>query len=405
MKHTKQKSIGAIFSLVLALFVFGAVGINGAFAIAVINQSLLPTLNNGVFNVTATQSDIDTCVAAGGDRFSYEITQDGATFLLLQSFAFPLSALNFSYPLTSSATAYAFVCSNANNDILVPLVIIQIESVNRTFVYQPLSFSTALPIITESSWPTLNSGTFDVTAEQSDVNTCVAAGGDRFSYSSSLDGVIYQTLQSFVFPLSALNFSYPLTRSAVIYGFMCSNSSNDELIVLANVTTLFLVLSNPIYQPLLFHPYIAPTTGTPEVGSVLTAGALTPAEATVSYNWRISDTEDGTYADTSPASTTTTYIPSASEIGKYLKVVVTGTGSYSGISTSTATTVITGKQLTISDPSLTLSKIYDGNASASVTAGTLSGVIDGDEVTVTAAANYDSASGGVNKTITVAYTL
>lgn len=62
-------------------------------------------------------------------------------------------------------------------------------------------------------------------------------------------------------------------------------------------------------------------------------------------------------------------------------------------------------QLTISAPSLTTSKVYNGNTTAAVTAGTLSGVVAGETVTVTAAANYNSASVGTGKTITVVYTL
>lgn len=62
-------------------------------------------------------------------------------------------------------------------------------------------------------------------------------------------------------------------------------------------------------------------------------------------------------------------------------------------------------QLTISDPTLTLSKPYDGNTTAAVTAGTLSGVVSPDAVTVSAVATYDTASVGTGKTITVVYTL
>lgn len=62
-------------------------------------------------------------------------------------------------------------------------------------------------------------------------------------------------------------------------------------------------------------------------------------------------------------------------------------------------------QLTISNPTITLSKVYDGNTTAAVTAGTLSGVVSPDVVTVTAAATYDTAAVGTGKTITVVYTL
>jgi peptidoglycan hydrolase-like protein with peptidoglycan-binding domain len=62
-------------------------------------------------------------------------------------------------------------------------------------------------------------------------------------------------------------------------------------------------------------------------------------------------------------------------------------------------------QLTISDPVLTISKPYDENNLAAVTPGILSGVVGSDDVSITAIANYDSTLVGVNKTITVVYTL
>ncbi len=82
------------------------------------------------------------------------------------------------------------------------------------------------------------------------------------------------------------------------------------------------------------------------------------------------------------------------------------TGNYD-ISYTTATGSITVKALTITTPAVTLSKVHDGNTLAAVTAGTLSGVVPADagKVTVTAQANYDNATVGTNKTITVTYTL
>lgn len=62
-------------------------------------------------------------------------------------------------------------------------------------------------------------------------------------------------------------------------------------------------------------------------------------------------------------------------------------------------------QLTISAPTLTKTKLYDGTNTAQVTVGTLSGVADDDEVTVTATAEYDNANAGTGKTIRVVYTL
>jgi len=73
-----------------------------------------------------------------------------------------------------------------------------------------------------------------------------------------------------------------------------------------------------------------------------------------------------------------------------------------------STGVITAKQLTISNPTVTTNKTVDGNTSASITkVGTLTGVetTDANNVTVAAVANYNNAAVGTGKTITVVYTL
>lgn len=54
---------------------------------------------------------------------------------------------------------------------------------------------------------------------------------------------------------------------------------------------------------------------------------------------------------------------------------------------------------------MTETKAYDGNTTAQVIAGNLTGVADGDTVTVSAVAKYDNANVGTGKTITVEYTL
>jgi hypothetical protein len=82
---------------------------------------------------------------------------------------------------------------------------------------------------------------------------------------------------------------------------------------------------------------IGATTGTAQVGSVLTAGALTPsgATATATYQWQESKTATGAYT-TIPGATLSTYTPVAADAGDYIEVVATGNGSYSGSATSVA---------------------------------------------------------------------
>ena len=84
---------------------------------------------------------------------------------------------------------------------------------------------------------------------------------------------------------------------------------------------------------------ITDITGIVKEGQVLTAGSIAPGAATVAYQWQIATTSGGTYTDISGA-TDNTYLPISSDVGKYLKVQVTGTGDYRDTIISSATTVV-----------------------------------------------------------------
>jgi peptidoglycan hydrolase-like protein with peptidoglycan-binding domain len=84
---------------------------------------------------------------------------------------------------------------------------------------------------------------------------------------------------------------------------------------------------------------IAAITGTVQVDEELTAGALTPSAATVTYQWKRAATSGGTYSDIS-GETSSTYTLESDDEGKYIKVAATGTGGYSDTVTSAATAVV-----------------------------------------------------------------
>ncbi len=98
--------------------------------------------------------------------------------------------------------------------------------------------------------------------------------------------------------------------------------------------------------------------------------------------------------------------------GKTITVVYTLTGSAGSnylkpVDYTDNTGVITAKQLTMSDPTITLSKTYDGGTDAAVTQGTLSGYIgtENTNLSIASQADYDTKDVGTGKTITVVYTL
>lgn len=85
---------------------------------------------------------------------------------------------------------------------------------------------------------------------------------------------------------------------------------------------------------------IGATTGSLSAGSVLTAGTISPSGATVSYQWQSSPTSGGSYTPISGA-TSSTYTLQASDIGNYIEVVATGTGTYTGTETSSTVGPVT----------------------------------------------------------------
>jgi hypothetical protein len=94
---------------------------------------------------------------------------------------------------------------------------------------------------------------------------------------------------------------------------------------------------------------IGAITGTPRVGSVLTAGALTPSGATATYQWQRATTLTGTYSNITGA-TSTTYTPVVGDDTYYIRVVATGTGNYTGTVTGTAAGPVTRIPVTAIGP-------------------------------------------------------
>ncbi|MGD0079780.1 MAG: glycine-rich domain-containing protein [Methanoregula sp.] len=90
---------------------------------------------------------------------------------------------------------------------------------------------------------------------------------------------------------------------------------------------------------------IGAISGTPQFGSTLAAGALTPSGATATYQWQYSTTSGGTYTAISGA-TSSTYTVAATYVGDYIKVVATGSGGYTGSVTSVASSQVTAITIT-----------------------------------------------------------
>jgi predicted alpha/beta-fold hydrolase len=115
--------------------------------------------------------------------------------------------------------------------------------------------------------------------------------------------------------------------------------------------------------------------------------------------------------DSVALSATATYDSKSAGEHKHITVTYTLIGRDAGSyakpdSTEYADGEITPKPLTVSGTEVDTVKVYDGSDSACVTsAGTLNGVVSGDDVTLAITAKYDNSSVGAGKTITVTYSL
>jgi hypothetical protein len=99
------------------------------------------------------------------------------------------------------------------------------------------------------------------------------------------------------------------------------------------ILTVILAIGCPEETPTISINSVS-IQGVPVVGTTLVAN-ITPAEATVTYQWMSSNTAEGTYTNIS-GSTAKNYVLKEGDIGKFIKVKAT---SGSGDSAKTLTSV------------------------------------------------------------------
>lgn len=133
-------------------------------------------------------------------------------------------------------------------------------------------------------------------------------------------------------PSSGVTFTYVVDADPNIAYTLTATKGTTSYYVNKGISPTLVASGTPITA-------IATISGTTSVSQTLTAGALTPAAATASYQWQYATTAGGTYSNITGA-TSNTYIVSPTYIGKYFKVIATGTGSYSGTQTSAASSQV-----------------------------------------------------------------
>lgn len=138
----------------------------------------------------------------------------------------------------------------------------------------------------------------------------------------------------------------PSGNNSLSGGYTVNNASNPKTFTIEINNGSFRYQITESTSPTLISAStpvtaVAAITGTTtSVGSVLTSGATTPGGATVSYQWQIATTAGGTYSNILGAANSNTYTLSGNDLGKYIKVLVTGTGTYTGSQLSVASAAI-----------------------------------------------------------------
>ena len=117
----------------------------------------------------------------------------------------------------------------------------------------------------------------------------------------------------------------------------------------------------------------------------------TDSDGAVIFEYKLTGADDLTYITAAPKN-----------VGNYtIRITIAETDTFKAVS-STMTFEIVPKEVTIIDTAVLPSKVYDGTTDIKLTsAGTLSGVVDGDDVAiVTGKASYSDKSVGKDKTVT-----
>lgn len=159
--------------------------------------------------------------------------------------------------------------------------------------------------------------------------------------------------------------AFLLISVLLVVSAFSANSSLSKY-VLEPIQQIVSITSSKVFGTILVTD-ISPIIGTTAAGKTLTAGTITPADATVTYQWKKSQTKNGSYADI-PGATSDTYVLVIDDNNHFIKVSVTGTGDYNG----TATSVFTGPVIDTATPLTSMGAITgDEYLGQTLTAGAL----------------------------------
>jgi gliding motility-associated-like protein len=347
----------------------------GNYSITYINNSsgviekrpitLTANTNTKVYDGTLSSTATPTLTGAlgSGDVGVYSQTYDsktqGSNKVLTPTVVSILDATN-----ASMIGNYSITYTSVNTGVIEKLPITLTASTN-TKVYDGTVSATATPTITTGA---LVSGDVGVFSETYDTKT---QGSNK---------VLTPTVVSIL----------DATNTSMIGNYSITYETNTSGVITAKQLTITDPLINKTKE---YDKTLTANTTAGTLSGVLTRGSATDA-VTVSSVGTYSTSSVGT-GKTITVSYTLDGVDKDNYIKPVDKVYTDG--------------VITPKQLTITDPTITKSKEYDKTVTVNTTAGTLSGVVTvgsaTDAVTVSSVGTYSTSTVGTSKTITVSYTL
>gem|GEM_PF-3005331 len=191
--------------------------------------------------------------------------------------------------------------------------------------------------------------------------------------------------------------------------YSANNSVNPQTFTLDVVSTngtQYYITDSTVAQLASDSVTIGAISGSATTGSILSAGALTPSNATVTRQWKRSTVAGGPYTDITGA-TGTTYTIAAGDLGYYILVAATGTGSFTGTATSAATAKVTTPVTAIAAITGTTTQgsvLTAGARTPSAATVTYQWKRSGTSITGATASTYTLTSAEVGSTITVTAT-
>ena len=336
----------------------------------------------------------------------------------------PLSALSTTYGTASANTSFTIEGSYLTAGILLTAPAgFEISTTSNSGFVNSFTLGGAGNIAATTIYVRLKANALVANSPYSGSITCTSAGATP---------VDVQTLASVVNPLaltiagaSVDNKVYDGFANATINGTLSGVIPPDNVSLTLSgvfdngglvgnnisVTSTSTISGPDVVNYILTQPIglMASVTAAPLISQTISFSALTPVtygdvpfmlNATASSNLPVTYTSSDTAVATVTPSGLVTIIGSGTT---NITASQAGDQSYDIAPNVTEALLVNQKELTILNPSVA-NKTYDGNTSATLT-GTLSGIVNGDNITLTPIANFVSANAGtgiaVNSTSTI----